>query len=94
MAEISYPQIGNKVVAKVIDMQSGCTIGMKPGDEFELSLHKCGEFCGYFYHNIMGWVKTLQFGGAFPLGEDPDVQTWVCPNPKNQVKVELRRIKP
>lgn len=91
MPDIKYPPIGNKVVAKVLDMQNDCTIGMKPGDEFELGVHRCGEFCGYFYHNILGWVKTLQFGGTFPLGDDPDVQVWECPNPNNRVKVELRR---
>jgi uncharacterized repeat protein (TIGR04076 family) len=93
MADISYPKVGNKVVAKVIETQSDCTIGMKVGDEFELGVHQCGEFCGYFYHNIFGWVKTLQFGGTFPMGDDPDVQVWDCPNPMNRVKVELRRIK-
>lgn len=93
MAEITYPPIGNKVVAKVLEMQNNCTIGMKPGDEFELSTHKCGEFCGLFYKNIQGWVQVLQFGGTFPMGEDPDVQVWDCPNPMNRVKVELRRIK-
>lgn len=90
---VTYPQIGNKVMAKIIDTKGDCTIGMQVGDEFELSTHKCGEFCGFFYHNILGWVKTLQFGGTFPAFEDPDVQVWECPNANNRVKVELRRIK-
>ena len=90
---VNYPKIGNKVVAKVIGMQGDCTIGMKQGDEFELSLHRCGDFCGFFYHNIMGWIKTLQFGGSFPLSDNPDVIVWECPNPTNRVKVELRRVK-
>ena len=93
MADIKYPKIGNRVVAKVIEMKNNCTIGMKPGDEFDLSIHLCGDFCGLFYHNISGWVKTLQLGGTFPMGDDPDVQVWDCPNPMNRVKVELRRIK-
>jgi len=93
MAEITYPKIGHKVVAKVLEMQNNCTIGMKPGDEFELGVHQCGNFCGYFYHNIFNWVNTLQFGGTFPLFPDPDVQMWECPNPMNRVKVELRRVK-
>jgi uncharacterized repeat protein (TIGR04076 family) len=88
----TFPQIGNKVVAKVIDMAGNCTIGMQKGDEFELSIHKCGDFCGYFYHNIFNWVTMLQFGGTFPMG-DPDVMEWVCPNPNNKVKVQLKRIK-
>jgi uncharacterized repeat protein (TIGR04076 family) len=93
MAEITYPKIGHRVVAKILEMKNDCTIGMKRGDEFDLSLHQCGDFCGFFYHNISGMVKTLQFGGAFPIGDDPDVQVWDCPNPMNRVKVELRRIK-
>jgi uncharacterized repeat protein (TIGR04076 family) len=90
---VTYPPIGNKVMAKILETKGNCTIGMKPGDEFQLSVHQCGEFCGYFYHNIMGWVKTLQFGGTFPAFPDPDVQVWECPNPQNRVKVELRREK-
>ncbi|MCD6560777.1 MAG: TIGR04076 family protein [Desulfobacteraceae bacterium 4484_190.1] len=90
---VKYPKIGNKVMAKIIESKGDCSIGMKPGDEFELSLHKCGEFCGFFYHNIYGWIKTLQFGGSFPPGSDSDIIQWTCPNPKNRVKVELRRIK-
>jgi uncharacterized repeat protein (TIGR04076 family) len=93
MANINYPQIGSKVIAKVIGSKADCTIGMKAGDEFELSTHKCGEFCGLFYKNISGWVQTLQFGGAFPPSPNPDVMVWDCPNPMNRVQVELRRIK-
>ena len=90
---VSYPKVGHKVVAKVTETKGNCTIGMKVGDEFELSIHKCGEFCGYFYHNIFGMVNTLQFAGTFPFGNDPDIQVWDCPNPMNRVKVELRRVK-
>jgi len=90
---ISYPKIGNKLIAKVIEMQGDCSIGMQVGDEFEVGIHKCGEFCGYFYHNIFNMINTLQFGGTFPAGDDPDVQVWECPNTNNRVKVELRRVK-
>ncbi|MDC0336295.1 TIGR04076 family protein [Pseudodesulfovibrio sp.] len=89
---VNFPPIGNKVIAKVIDVKSTCIIGMKPGDEFELSTHKCGDFCGFFYSNIARWVTTLQLGGTFPFGDDPDVQVWDCPNAQNRVRVELRRI--
>jgi len=90
---VVFPVIGNKVIAKVLESEAPCTIGMCPGDEFELSTHKCGDFCGLFYQSISGWVTTLQLGGAFPLGDNPDVQVWECPNPGKRVKVELRRIK-
>lgn len=90
---VAFPEIGAKVTAKVIEMQRDCTIGMKVGDEFDLGVHKCGNFCGYSYHNLFNWITTLQFGGTFPLFPDPDVQVWECPNAKNKVKVELRRSK-
>lgn len=90
---VSFPKIGNKVMAKVIETQGDCTIGMKPGDEFELSVHKCGDFCGYFYHNIFNWVTTYQFGGSIPMFPDPDVAVWECPNSQNRVKIELRKVK-
>ncbi|HDL07164.1 MAG TPA: TIGR04076 family protein [Desulfobacteraceae bacterium] len=87
-----FPEIGNKVVAKVIDMKGQCTIGLKKDEEYELSVHHCGDFCGYFYHNVFNWVTMLQFGGTFPMGE-PDVMEWVCPNSSNSVKIQLIRKK-
>lgn len=88
---LQFPAIGNKVVAKVIESANPCTIGMKPGDELELSTHKCGDFCGLFYSNIAGWVRVLQFGGTFKP-DSPDTMTWECPNMKNRIKVELRSV--
>ncbi len=89
---VKYPELGNKVVAKIIGSQGDCTIGMKAGDEFEVSVHQCGQFCGYFYHNIFNWINVLQFGGAFPLFEDKDIIEWECPNSGNRVKVRLQRV--
>ncbi len=31
---VTFPQIGNKVVAKIVEKQGDCTIGMDIGDEF------------------------------------------------------------
>ncbi|MCD6534877.1 MAG: TIGR04076 family protein [Deltaproteobacteria bacterium] len=90
---VNYPAIGNKVTAKIIEVGGACSIGMKVGDEFELSVHQCGDFCGYFYHNIFQWVTLLQFDGTFPLFPDKDVMVWECPNSGIRVKVELRREK-
>ncbi len=90
---VNYPALGNKVVAKVIETKGSCSIGMKVGDEFELGIHQCGEFCGYFYHNLFHWINVLQFDGTFPPSSDKDVIVWECPNPNNRVKVELRREK-
>jgi uncharacterized repeat protein (TIGR04076 family) len=91
---VKYPSIGNKVKAKVLGMEKPCTINMQKGDEFELSIHKCGEFCGLFYHNIQPFVVMMQTGGDFPGLPDPDVMPMIqCPNGQNKVKIELKRVK-
>lgn len=87
----SFPRLGKRVVAKVIETDGECTIGMKQGDEFELSIHRCGDFCGYFYHNIFNWISTLQFGGSFPMGSHRQVETCHWCEPRRKVRVELKR---
>lgn len=89
---VSFPQLGHKVMIRVVDMEGECTIGMKKGDEFEVSIYKCGDFCGYFYHHVFNWICLLQFDGAFPLGKDADTIEAECPNFENRVRVELKRI--
>lgn len=91
---VEYPQIGHRVVAKVVGMEKPCNINMQEGDEFELSMHKCGEFCGYYYHNVQPFVVMLQTGGEIPGLPDPDVmQGFTCPNPQHKVQIELQRVR-
>jgi len=87
-----FPKFGAKVIAKVLEAKD-CTIGLKEGEEYEVSVHHCGEFCGAFYHSAYNLITLLQFGGAFPLSRDPDRIVWECPNFQRRVKVEFRRIK-
>ena len=87
-----FPRIGSKVVAKVLEAKR-CTIGLKEGEKFEVSVHRCGDFCGAFYHSAYNLITLLQFGGSFPLSDDPDAVVWECPNFQNRVRVEFRRVK-
>ncbi len=84
---------GHKVVAEVVGMKGKCTIGMKEGDSFELSLHRCGDFCGAFYHAIYPWIVNFQLGGSLPGAPDADEMEVVCPNAMNQVRLKLKRVK-
>ena len=43
MPDITFPQIGPKVIAKVIETKGDCTIGMKPGDEFAVEIEGLGR---------------------------------------------------
>jgi uncharacterized repeat protein (TIGR04076 family) len=91
---VQYPPMGHKVVAKVLGMENPCTINMREGDEFELSIHKCGNFCGAYYHAIQPFVVMLQTGGELPGLPDQDLmQGFTCPNPQHKVQLELKRVR-
>ncbi|MFX1495861.1 MAG: hypothetical protein ACFFBZ_16375, partial [Promethearchaeota archaeon] len=52
--------------------------------------HSSGTF---FYHDIFPTLLTLQFGGTFPWGPDPDIVEVECPDRMNAVTMELKRIR-
>lgn len=83
----TFPDIGNKLIAKVGTSEIPCSIGMKQGDEFELGLRKCGDFCGFFYSTIHQSIREIQFDKTALVG---DVHKFTCPNPKKQVQLEIR----
>jgi len=83
--------IGKKVIATIVETEGDCFIGMKKGDQFELGIHKCGDFCGYLYHNLFNWISTLQFGGNLPHDEEGEVQICEWCEPPHKVKVRLKR---
>ncbi|CAM3714564.1 TIGR04076 family protein [Parendozoicomonas haliclonae] len=88
--QINFPAVGNKIIAKVISSDVPCTIGMKPGDEFEVGFRKCGDFCGFFYSSIHKSIMELQFSDADNATASSAPQVFECPNSQKRVKVELR----
>jgi len=87
-----YPQVGNRIVATIKDVKGTCSVGHKPGDEFEISAHNTGGLCGFFYHDIFPYIVMLQFGGTFPpeWGGGATL-TLDCMDRDNVVTIELRR---
>jgi uncharacterized repeat protein (TIGR04076 family) len=82
----------HRVVGTIKRAKGACTIGHKPGDQFELSGYSSGGLCGYFYHEIFPFIIMLEYGGGFPSGwRDPDVMQWECIDKANAVTIELRR---
>lgn len=84
---IRFPSVGNKITATIVSSEVPCTIGMKPGDEFDLGFRKCGNFCGFFYSSIHKSIMGLQFSQTASPSE---THVFECPNDKKRVKVELR----
>jgi len=75
-----------KIIATVIKMDGICNAGHKIGDTFELSTHKTGGLCGFFYHEMFPRLSVIQYGGRYPWWEEgQNVFEFTC----NDRKVDL-----
>ncbi|MEW6034402.1 MAG: TIGR04076 family protein [Chloroflexota bacterium] len=79
------------LVARVVSQKGTCANGHGVGDEFVLGDKTPEGLCSWAFAAIFPFVNVLQFGGAFPWGEDPDRTTVACPDPDNPVVFEVRR---
>jgi len=82
-----------KIVGTIKEIKGRCAARHKVGDTIDLSVHNAGGLCGIFYHDVFPTISTLQFGGSFPWGSDPDVMQVECPDRMNAVVMELKRIR-
>ncbi len=83
----------HKVVAKVISQTGRCDAGHKVGDEWVLEPKTSEGICMGAYHAMYAYAFLLITGAPMPWGADPDVATAACPDEKNPVVFELRRIR-
>ena len=81
-----------KVIAKVISQTGHCDAGHKVGDQWVLTNKTPEGICSGAYHAMNSAAFLLLIGGSMPWG-DPDVATVACPDAKNPLVFELRRVK-
>lgn len=86
------PGVGYKITATVTEVKGTCGAGHQKGDSFPISCHDPGGLCGFFYHDIFPDLQTFQFGGNLPWWKGDTIQV-ECPDPGNQVTLELERSK-
>ena len=85
----------------ILSVKGNCAAGHKVGEQFELTLwdaekdatKRASPLCAFFYNMIFPYLAVLQFGGEFPWEEDKDSFQISCPDPINQVTLEIKRIK-
>ena len=83
-----------EVLVKVVSQQGTCHAGHKVGDEFLLSINTPPGLCLSALNAIYPYFRVLRFGASHPFQSDPDViDTLACPDLKNPVVFELRRIR-
>jgi len=82
------------IVAKVITQEGHCAAGHRVGDEVTFDgLTINGKVCIHSLCSFLPKMFAMRYGATFPWLEDPDVSTHACPDAKNPVVFEIRRIR-
>ncbi|NIQ36986.1 MAG: TIGR04076 family protein [Proteobacteria bacterium] len=85
---------GFKIVAKVIRQEGHCDANHKVGDEVVFDGQTVqGKVCMSALYSFLPKVFAMRYGAEFPWLEDPDVATHACPDARNPVVFEIRRIR-
>ncbi len=83
-----------KIVATVKDVKGECAAGHKVGDVIELVRFDVkGFICPSAFAAIYPTIFAMKFGAEFPWEEDSDKTLVCCPDPRNLVIFEVRRVK-
>lgn len=80
------------VLVRVISQKGTCVQEHKVGEEWVIGRKTPGGICLSAFNSLFPNARTLMFGGSFPWATDPDVATVACPDAKNPVVFELRRL--
>ena len=81
------------VVIKVVSQQGHCAWNHKVGDEWVVRGTSPAGICLSAFNALYPSLRMLAFGGAYPWESDPDVTTLACPDAKNPVVFQLKRVK-
>ncbi len=82
------------VVIKVISQKGTCATGHKVGDEWVLKDSKTPEgICLDAFDALFPSANVLIYGGTLPWESNPDIATVACPDAKNPLVLELRRLR-
>lgn len=81
-----------KVLVKVVSQKGTCKREHYVGEEWVIETKTPEGICISAYNSFYPHLRVLMFGGSFPWSSDPDTALVACPDPKNPVVFELRRL--
>ena len=82
-----------EVVARVVEQGGHCAAGHQVGDQVTFDgLTVRGKVCIHALYSFLPKVFAMRYGAQFPWLDDPDVATHACPDAKNPVVFEIRRV--
>ena len=85
------------ICIKIVSKEGTCLGGHNVGDEWLMKGRKDGwktpsGICMFAYDVLSPCIQMMMFGGYYPWTSNPDVWQAPCPDPKNRVIFELRRL--
>ncbi|MBI2918291.1 MAG: TIGR04076 family protein [Chloroflexi bacterium] len=81
-----------KVRATVVSVGGHCGNGHQVSQSYDLEGLTPAGICINAFSTIIPTFRVLRFGGEFPWEEDKGTARVACPDAKNPVVFELRRI--
>ena len=82
-----------EVRVKVISQQGRCSVGHRVGDEWVTGGRTPEGICLNAFGMLLPNIRTLMFGGVFPVGTGPGCNNNLLSRRQNPVVFELRRIR-
>ena len=82
-----------EVRVRVISKTGTCRLDHEVGDKWIISQQTPEGICLSAFHTMFPYLRVLMFGGSHPWETDPEVATIACPDAKNPVVFELRRLR-
>ena len=84
---------GYDIRVTVVSIKGHCGADHKVGDQWTVSGKTPDGICLSAFSALYPNLRCLQFGGTFPWGPDADTSLVACPDGKNPVIFELKRLK-
>ncbi|MFH1002633.1 MAG: TIGR04076 family protein [Chloroflexota bacterium] len=82
-----------QVKLTVVSQQGHCQAGHRVGDAWVLGSKTPEGICTGAFHTMQSAYRVMRFGGELPWDEDKDVTYVACPDAKNPVVFEVRRLR-
>ena len=82
-----------EIAIKVISQKGTCAHEHKVGKRWVIKGETPAGICLTAFQSVCPLARVLMFGGTFPWEPDPDITTVACPDAKNPVIFELRRLR-
>lgn len=79
---------------KVISQKGTCVCGHKEGDTFLCTSGTPSGLCLSAFAALLPAIQVLRMGGVHPWEADGDAVSFCCPDYKNPVVFEVRRLNP